>query len=82
MTIAFTTNQIYIIFEIHGKPVQKLPEIMNKSQLALYNAFNMPIGSRKESQKCDTLEKSFSSLMNKVKWPSFLTTSDSRRNLK
>jgi hypothetical protein len=80
MTIAFTTNQISILFEIHAKLVQKLPEIMNKSQLTLYNAFNMPIGSRKGPQKCNTLEKGFSSLMNKVKWLSFLTTSNSRRN--
>jgi len=82
MRIAFTTNQISILFGIPAKPVQKLPEIMNKSQLTLYNAFNMPIGSRKEPQKCNTLERSFSSLINKVEWLSFLTTSDSRRNLK
>ena len=82
MTIAFTKNQISILFKIHSKIVQKLLKIMNKSQLTLYNAFNTTIGSRKEPQKCNTLEKSFSSLMNKVEWLSFLTTSDSRRNLK
>jgi len=80
MIIAFTKSQISILFEIHAKPVQKLLEIMNKSQLALYNAFNMPIGSRKEPQKCSPSVKQLNGLMKKAKWFSFLTTSNLRRN--
>jgi hypothetical protein len=75
-------NQISALFEIHGKQVQNLLEILNKSQPTLYNTSNMTVGSRKEPQKCNTLERSFSSLVIKAKfavWHCFSTTSDLRR---
>ena len=83
MKITTQQNQISIFFKIQAKLVQNLLEIVNKSQPTLYNTANMTNGRRKEPQKCSTLEKSFSSLMNKAKFTgrlSFLTTFDLRRN--
>ena len=80
----FEEHQISIFFEIQAKSVQSLPEIVNKSQPTLYNTANMTNGSRKEPQKCNTLEKSFSSLINKTKftsWLSFSAISDSKEKL-
>jgi hypothetical protein len=63
-------HQVSTFFEIQAKLVQNLPEIMNKSQPALYNTANMSNGSRKEPQKCNALEKSFSNVMNKTRFAS------------
>jgi len=79
-----TKNQISIFLKIQAKTVQDLPEIVNKSQSSLYNSFNKTKGSRKEFQKCNTLEESFSNFKNKAKFTSllsFLTSSDSKEKM-
>jgi hypothetical protein len=77
-------NQISPFWESHGKHVQNLSKIMNKSQPTLNNTRNMNNGSRKEPQKCITLEKNCNSLVNKTKfvgWLFFSATSDFKEKL-
>jgi hypothetical protein len=77
-------SQISIFFKIQAKLVQNLPEIVNKSQPTLNNTLNMTYESRKEPQKCNTLENNFANLTNKTKftrWLCFLTISDLKETL-